>query len=489
MIQSPYTELGGGLDLSASPMTVNPSNALLAVNYECDKNGNFRSIGGYSQLGGGAVTGTGEILGVAVFDGEYYAVREDSGVAKLYKENAGSWSYIAPSAGSLPVGKYHFAIAPFSAVSTDNKLFLLCEGSGKPWVYNGTTLSEISAAPSGTSYMCIHNEHLFLANAIGSVVHSKLGDYTDWVNGSEIGVSAEITGMTSTTGGVLCIFCTDQIKNLYGNDKNDWELRKYSNTSVRANSNQAVGATAVFLSDSGMTGLESSQNYGDFSLATWGRTIDVLFDSNPVPESSCVLSSEDQYWCFFENGLGLIARQLKSGGMAFTTTDLPNTIVACASGKVSGEDKLIMGDDSGSVYLYSDDDTSFAGSAINTLFATSFNHFKSPTLVKKYRRLYLNIQAETSKEITVLPQFDWAEDDNARHLLLYRNALAEGGLWDVATWDNFAWSSPLVDQGKVDIAGSGVALNLVINTTSTTAGRHTLLGYTTHFEPRRHIRG
>jgi hypothetical protein len=238
-----------------------------------------------------------------------------------------------------------------------------------------------------------------------------------------------------------------------------------------------------------MLGLESSEVYGDFELATWGRTIDVLFDNNPVPVSSCTLSSESQYWCFFDNGLGIIARQVKNRGMAFTTTDLPDTMKAVASGKVSGADHMIFGDDAGNVYLYGQGATSFAGESIMTMFATSYNHFGNPTLVKRFRRAYMNIQCDTSKELKILPQFDWGEEDVAKHLLLYKNALAEGGNWDVDDWDEFAWSSPLVDQAKVDVAGSGVAINFVVFTESTTDGQHTLLGYTTHFDPRRHIRG
>ena len=493
-----YTPIIGGLDLSSSPMMVDPGRALLAVNYQCDENGNPQSIPGYTAFGG-TVPGSGDILGVTIYDNQYYAVREDTGVAKLYvSDGASNWTEVVPTAGTLGVGKYSFAIGAFSATD-DPKLFMQCEGVGKPWVYDGTDLTQIAhaQAPDGGSFLIVHAEHLFVAHARGSIVHSVLGDPENWGTGAgEIGCSDTITGLATLPGGLLAVLCDSSIRNLYGTGTSSWELKRYSRTNVRKYSAQAVGATAVFQTPSGITGLHAAETYGDFAMGGWGKAVNDLFRASVTATASCTLTTQDQYW-LFTGDTALIIRFYEGGGAGITTASFPDVIKAADTGLIKAADtglindteQMIMGDDSGKVYLYDNDATSFNGANIATTLVTTYNFFKSPTVQKRFRRAFLDIQSKTAKEIAVLPQFDWGHEDISRHLLLIKNALAEGGMWDVARWDEFAWSTPIVDQSKIDISGSGRSMNLVINTSSATAGQHTLIGYTTHFDPRRVVRG
>ena len=88
-----------------------------------------------------------------------------------------------------------------------------------------------------------------------------------------------------------------------------------------------------------------------------------------------------------------------------------------------------------------------------------------------------------------MPQFDFGDESIARHLVLFKKAVAKGGQWGISRWDEFAWGSPLIDQMLIDIDGSAAAINFIVNTSSATAKPHIISGYTTHYDSRRVIRG
>ncbi len=221
MNRAQYIALGGGIDLLTPPRQIPTGRCLYAVNYECPVTGGYRRIDGYTQLDV-EVPGTGEILGVATFNDEHYAIRANGTDATLHRLDATGWTAV----GNVPVGRYEFAEGNFSATEAGKALFMV--GGGQPYELKGGILSLIDKAPSGAQYIAIHHNHLFLGVPQGSVVHSSLGDPKDFAgtnSAGEIGTQQTLNGLIAGVGGALHILCRDSVKTLFGRSQTTFELR------------------------------------------------------------------------------------------------------------------------------------------------------------------------------------------------------------------------------------------------------------------------
>lgn len=88
------------------------------------------------------VPGTGPIRGVAVHDGQVFAVRDAVGglTAAMYRSTATGWSLVR--SGLLPGGRFEFASANFSG-DAKRSILLGCDGRNIPFRWNGA-YSEIA---------------------------------------------------------------------------------------------------------------------------------------------------------------------------------------------------------------------------------------------------------------------------------------------------------------------------------------------------------
>ncbi|WP_286237993.1 hypothetical protein [Neptuniibacter halophilus] len=485
-----YTALSGGLDLISPPIEMNPERALLALNYELDANGKFVSLEGYSQIGGSTLAGSGDVLGLEVYKGELYGIREDAGAAKLYKNNAGTWSEIAPAAGTMPIGPYELDTATFKALANAQVMMMQCRNSGKPWQYDGTTLSELTNAPAGGRFLKEHSNHLFIGFEAGSVQFSALGDPSDWqtANGAgEFGVSDSLTGFAPLKK-ALAIACEKSVQILYGTISADFQREYHSGTGVISGTTQSLGGSALFLAEAGLSSLDTIDDFGDFALGNWGERVKPLLDLTATPTCSAILKRKNQYWLFYSDGTALICRWYGGATWGITTAKLPVVVKAACSGVVAGQEEMFIGTDQGDVFQMNSG-TSFNGADIQTTLAVAYNHLGNPDIRKRFRRVFLDIQAESTVQISALPQFDYGDNEIARHLVLFKDALAQGGQWGISNWSEFAWGSPIVDRFKIDTIGTATAINFIINTKSALAKPHRIAGYSTHFSARRLKRG
>ncbi|WP_372831001.1 hypothetical protein [Pontibacterium sp.] len=486
---TPYTKIGAGLNLTAPPNQMDPGAALLCVNYETPDTGGYRSISGYQLFGGGAVPGTGPILGLTVFQGKALAIRELGGVARLSYTGGASWTTVA---GDLPVGTYRFASGNFYALAASESLFMVCD-QGKPWKWDGASLVELAAAPSGAAFIEVHTNRLFLGFAAGSVQYSALGEPNDWdssvSDAGEVGVSDTVTALASTIG-VLVIGCKNSIQLLYGETKTEYVRKDFARgAGVSVDTMAVLGTLPVFKSDRGITSLQAVQSFGDFEMGDWARHVAPYFDSIASPTCTMISRSRNQYRMFFDDKTALLATFSGSQLVGITSAAFPDATTLCASGDDgAGGELSVFADDAGQVFRM-DTGTSFNGEPINTYITLAYNHFGSPVARKRFRRMHLDIQARDPVDISLLPTFDFGDDRIPRHGVQFARALAAGGLWGIDKWDGFAWGTPILNMHNVHVAGSGTHMGLVINTSSATAKPHTLLGYTAHFDARRVMRG
>jgi len=490
MSQQQYTPLSGGLDLITPPTQVDPGRAILALNYECPVEGGYRSISGYTRLGEG-VPGRGQILGVAVWQGDFYSIREQEsgGTAALYQWNSstGVWDQLGTG---MAAGRYEFTIGNFYATAASEALYMVCP-NGKPYEWNGATLTELAAAQSGAAHIIAHDNRLILGFEAGTIQISEAGSPEGWdgtLGAAEIGASDRVTGLASLSGGVLAIFCADSIKVLYGTSVDDWELKVLSANAGAKRYSIASMAQPLFIGDQGPTSLEATQAFGDFSVAAWGRMVSPLFSSGYQPVASCVSKKHNQYRVWDVSGRGIRATFSGNELAGITLTEFPHVLKCVAQGEDSSNNELVIfGDDSGHVYQM-DSGTAFHDQPIESILTLQSNHCGSPSVRKRFRRVFLETTGVDTTDLSVLPGFDYGDDDISRHLRIV-GIMAAGGFFDFSEWGDFAWSAPYQSNTPISIAGSGENMNLSLHHSSSTAAAHSIRGYMLHYDSRRQMRG
>ncbi len=484
MSKSAYIPLGGGIDLVTPPRQMKPGQCLYAVNYECPISGGYRRIAGYAALGP-VVPGTGPLLGVATFADDHYAIRKNGTTAKLYRLDGTSWVEV----GDVTEGRYEFVEGNLLATDAGRALYMV--GGGKPYELKGGTLTEITNAQAGAKYIAIHRNHLMLGYPQGSVQHSSVGDPMNWDastgSAGEIGVQQALTGLLPGTGGVLHVLCRDSVKTLYGSSSANFELRTtMPNSGAKPYSAQSL-MQPYFVAERGITNLQSTDQFGDFQPLQAGAMLEPLFTEDGWADRvvcSVISKRRAQYRLFFDDGSGVYMSPTGA-----TTVLFPDAPVVAHSGELdSGEEVVLFGDANGQVYRLGNNADSFAGSPISAFLTLAYTDLRNPAARKRFRRVFWDVRSGSNAAITFRPDFDFGGIESAPHLRQTLSFLLGGGLWDVARWNEFAWSAPVVGQEAHNITGSGTSINFAIYSNSISPP-HEILGYDLTYSDRRIRRG
>ncbi|MDR5867926.1 hypothetical protein [Halomonas koreensis] len=491
MTQSAYIPLGGGLDLVTPPRQLQPGAALSCINYECPVTGGYRRIDGYAQLGP-VVPGQGPVLGVATFDDRHYAVREDAGggTATLYRLSLDETTWeVMGAGGELAAGRHEFDEG--NAYATESGKALYGVGGGQPFEIKADgTLTVLANAPSGATMIALHHNHLFLGFAAGSLQFSNIGDPAGWDastgGAGEIGVGQQLNGILKGVGGVLHVLCRDSVQTLRGTSAADFLLEiTVPGAGARAHSGQSL-MMPYFVGERGITTLEATQRYGDFSPLQAGRNVEPLFAAAGLADrvvASSVSRDKAQYRVFFDNGTGLY---MSSSGI--TQVQLPDQVAVTHAGELaSGEEVLLFGDDQGSVFRL-DQGQTFNGTPIRAFLTLAYTDLKSPSTRKRFRRAFFDVRAGSDARIWIQPDFDYGDNQTGRPRRSPIDFMLGGGLWGVDNWGEFNWSVPTLGQEPLDVSGTGTSINFAIFSESDSPS-HELLGYDLQFDVRRNRRG
>jgi hypothetical protein len=351
--------------------------------------------------------------------------------------------------------------------------------------------AEVSDAPSGAAYIELFKNHLFLGFTEGSIQHSTTGLPDDWdtATGSagEIGVGQTLTGLMLGRGGVLHVLCRDSIQTLYGTSSADWRLDvTVPNSGARPYSGQSL-MQPYFIAERGIGSMEATDAYGDFSPMQPGYAVEPIFLQDRLftrVKASAISKQRAQYRVWFDNGTGIYMSPT-----GITTVRFPAQVEVAHSGeRDSGAEVLLFGDDQGNVYRLDNNATSFNGAPIEAFLTLAYNTLKSPSIRKRFRRVFWDVRSGSDANISILTDYDYGRLETATPRREFIQFLLGGGLWDVANWDQFSWSTPSLGQEPMNVSGTGTAINFAIYSSSDSEP-HEILGYDIHFEQRRRRRG
>jgi hypothetical protein len=337
-----------------------------------------------------------------------------------------------------------------------------------------------------------HNGRLFLGFENGQVHHSVVGEpwnYTVSLGAGQRGLGAAVTGLSSQSSGVLIMTTRRKTYILQGSHNEDWVQDIAAETAGAFPYTLQTISEAFALDDRGIIQLSRTAAFGGFESGSVTRKIQKLIDKlKPLATASTIIRRFNQYWIFFSNGTGLACYPVATvNGMAFRVTQInygkPVRCI-CNAEDETGAERIFFGSDDGYIYE-AEKGTSFDGEEIEAFVRLPFNHFKSPRVRKRWRKLILETEVEGPVRLKVTPDIDYSSPDVAASTTKELAAYGGGGYWDSDNWDEFAWDAEAVSLPEIPLTGTGTAINFLIHHQSAITRPFTIHGAIIHFDPRR----
>lgn len=236
----------GGIDSSLDPLSLPEAFVAKAVNLDSTFAPAVQTRPGYSVT----FASLRYFSKIFVYKFALYGARDDG----LFRIGSSS-VYIPPSAD--PIRQWSFA------KFINGSLLYFLAGAGKLRKYDGTTVTEITSAPQGQSYVAAYKNRLFTAGQEDNLLHwSGLRDGDDWTSTDLYTGSGKLAvetddGETPTAivefAGSLILFKRSSMHKLYGDDATNFTLvPAFKIGCVSANSIVQVGSILYFLATDGM---------------------------------------------------------------------------------------------------------------------------------------------------------------------------------------------------------------------------------------------
>jgi len=484
-VQTQYWPLGGGLDLVSPAMSLGPGNAILAQNFECALGGGYRRMDGYTIFDGRvsdtplAVAGSGPIRGIWEYNSDVYAFRDNAAgtACVMHKATTGGWVVVTTPALAVG-GTYDFLNYNFGGHSGSGKMYG-CDGANKAFQFDGTTYTQLTTGMTTDTptHVGVHKNHLFLSFTGGSVQHSGIGDPTSWTlatGAGELGLGTEVTGLRSMQGNSLVITGEDRINILYGTSASDWDLQSFSMVVGATERSQAYIETGLyFFNGDDLSSMITTQAFGDFETSSISAAVNpYLKPRKGLIVGASVNKDKNQYRLFFSDKsvlVGTIANGVVVGYTNWLLNDTPSFIAENHFGSTDGK---VMKMDTGN---------SFNGVAIQSFLRLAFTPLGTPQNKKRYRKAVLEVESGGQSTLSYVADYDYGSGGSSAsaQATIAGGSVSGGGgggFWDVATWDNFVWSSAVVASAEAYLNGTGRNISLLIVHSSATDPAFTVQG-------------
>lgn len=312
----------GGLNATQDTLGYKPGEATQLVNFEpSNKAGGYRRINGYSKFDTNAVTGSGKILGVAVYNGATAGVVACRSTHVYFSAGSG-WTQIDTTArtGAL---KYRFCVYDFSG----GKRIAMCDQVNFAAKWDGTTYTRLNGAnaPDTPKFATFWLKRLVLAgyaNGAGAqgVMISSPDTDDDFVvaNGSiELNNRDEVVGIRSFRE-QLFIFGKRTINRLTGTSATNFSIVPVATNigCVASDSIQEVDGKLIFLAPDGFRMVQETERLNDYELGTISKPVFAIAPGIVAAAgaadniSSALIRAKNQYRLFYPTTSGTISDSL-----------------------------------------------------------------------------------------------------------------------------------------------------------------------------------
>ena len=335
------------------------------------------------------------------------------------------------------------------------------------------------------------NNHLGLCFPGGSIQFSGTLKPQVWsviVGAGEIGFGTEINDVVQANETAVAFFGESKISILQGHDTSDFVLDTLTEEAgAIADTAQRIART-VYLDRRGMRSLDATQAFGNFKTGSLSERIEKYFRSKrkagAMPTGSYVSKSKSQYRLVWDDGTGIA---IYMGGkhpeaIPFSFVDTPHCF---GQGELADGEAIFFGGSDGYVYRV-DSGNSHDGTAITAYAMTGFNHFGSPSQFDRFFKVELELEAPALANISVTAQYNYGDSSQPISAQQDFDVAGGGGLWNIADWNEFNWSSPIEARAEAPVDGIGRNASFIFATTAGLAeSPHILSAYAVHRSPRR----
>jgi len=390
-----------------------------------------------------------------------------------------------------PDGKYEFVSYNFLGdTKTDSMYGVNTVDNG--FFFDGTTFVKNYTGKDvdKPEHVIAHVRHLFYSYADASIQHSSIGEPNKWsvvTGAAELGLGDVVSGFGVEINDVLSVFTRNDCYMLYGTSSADWQLRRFhAGTGAIPYSLQKMDQT-FFLDDRGLTSIFTVQYFGDFQSAVASDKIDPLIQKkkdNTV--ASLRVRAKNQYRLFFDDKTGVVMTFLNRKNRGIMPFTLKDQIVCCCSSEDSnGFEVLYGGFDDGYVRRI-DSGTSFDGSSVPSFIRTAYYNYGNPGNQKRFRQVNLEMNADTSTDLTVAPDYDFGGMYSPRSIPISNTypISVTADDWNVDDVSNDALGVTVVASERIKINGLGQNMGLLIKNETTYDKPITLQGAVVDYSPR-----
>ena len=445
------------------------------------------------------VPGEGEVKGVHIFQGEVYAFRNGVGETdcNMYKESASGWSLIQNFANPITakVEAINFRFSLYPGGSPNTEVMLWVDGANGLMTYDGTTVATITY-PAGIGYpelIGAWKNRCFISFEGGHLLFSAVGDPSDWTTASitgEIFIGGDITTIKEAPGGILVVASRESIQLLYYESLDAdfiFRMEEFSGVSgMIPDTVQRILGTLYYVDDRGVTTLEATDAYGDFASNSIDKKVQKTLILLKDSISQALTDREkNQYIVHFaSNGTttGLVYSFSNKTLKGVTKVRYPHEMVIAISGKDSSfNDVSYFGDTDGYVYKRNTG-TSFDGELIETVLATTFYSYNTPTRWKDFKNMLFEISSSTDFTFSYNFEYNYLAPAFPLTQPQTEDVDGVGAIWDISKWDLFKWGNGAsVTQTSMRLIGYGANMRILISTSSKYNDVHTFHNFTTEY--------
>ena len=397
----------------------------------------------------------------------------------------------------LPSGRYECIVENFGG-SVNTKRVYGCDGVNRGFEFDGTVLVPIATGMSSDipNHVGSNMNHLFFSFS-ASVQHASPGYPYVWsvvLGASEIAMGDTVNGFAkqpgSATAGAYAIFTRNKLSILNGTGVANWQKIDYrAELGAYAYSIQDVGYT-MFFDDQGITNLQTSQAFGNFSHQSLSRRIyKWLNNRRQYVVGSCVSRVKSQYRLFFSDQYMLYVTFSGNKVVGMTPIRLKHTPTWAWSGeRANGTEVIYFGGTNGMVYQM-EKGTSFDGEAIDWRLYFSWDSMGSPRLVKRFHGASVEIAGEGYAELSYTYRLSYATTEIAQPGTQSEVTNFSASIWDSGIqWDNFVWDGRTLLPSLMDMGGEAENVSHMFSGNSDYHEVIRFSAMTVDYSPRRQLR-
>ena len=494
----------GGLVLDKSVFVAKPGEAITLQNYEPSVTGGYSKILGFTKFDSNQVSGSGGILGVAIFQDKVVAARG----ANVATSSGSGWTNFVTNRTSAE--RYTFSVYNW----TGTEKIAMADGVNDAAIFDGSTYTALTGGagsgagtkPTEPEVVIEHKNHLFFAGMRSnrqllqfSAPYSE-NDFSAASGAGQISIGDEIVGLARFRE-TLVIFCKDSIFRLAGSSVSDFVLQPVTRNigCLSRFSIQEIGGDLIYLAPDGLRTVAGTEKIGDTELGTISKQVQSRLNELSANQlsnvSSHVIRRKSQYRLYYPttsgteaNSTGLMAvlkRSTDTGQIGWEYADLKGIKPMSAThGDISDDELVLHGDFDGGYVYKQESGSTFDSTNIACIYRTIDYNMGDVGIRKNMQRVVINyIGTGTVSSVDMNLEYDYGDillPSPALYDLLdpsgsafYGSAIMGTAEYDAAVY------TPLYRQS---VEGSGFAIAIKFSDTSTNP-TYTLKGFSLEFTP------